>query len=550
MPQIIEVPGHGQVEFPDGMSDEDIVAAIQKNSAPAAPAAPAERPASAGDIALGSIPGRMALGASQIITGPLQLGANIGDKISEAIGNEPVVGKAINATLSALEESKRRGMKARGTEGYDFAGLAGNILSGGVAMKGITPAVTTMKRIAQGAGVGAGFGAATPVTDGGDNFFAEKGAQTATGAVIGTALPATTALTKGAYNFVKDVKDLFTEQGAKNIATRFTREIIGDGDLQPVVDKLRNVKQLVPGSEPTAAEAVVGLPGGSPVAASQATTFKTAGGVSADAGRRLLDQEAARTAASKALDAQTGPMRQAALDAANVKGVDANTVVNRITYLQNQPGKRASTIVQKVLENVKTKLDDLSFAQGGKIDANDLYTIRKEIGTVIKTYSKETANWDKKLSAGLQADVQHAIDDAIEKAGGTGWKVYLARYAQGRGAIDADIERSKEALKPLQRTILSGGQNVTSDVTAHIPQLLSRPAMIVNAVLRYMGANVEPRVDAIMAQRFLTPSLLADAIEKSPQSTRQRIIQEFWQQYGRAVTTGAPVEAAAKAEGQ
>ena len=31
MPQIIEVPGHGQVEFPDGMSDEQISSAIKKN---------------------------------------------------------------------------------------------------------------------------------------------------------------------------------------------------------------------------------------------------------------------------------------------------------------------------------------------------------------------------------------------------------------------------------------------------------------------------------------------------------------------------------------
>lgn len=32
MAQIIEVPGHGQVEFPDGMSDDQIVAAIKRNS--------------------------------------------------------------------------------------------------------------------------------------------------------------------------------------------------------------------------------------------------------------------------------------------------------------------------------------------------------------------------------------------------------------------------------------------------------------------------------------------------------------------------------------
>jgi hypothetical protein len=43
MPQLIEVPGMGQVEFPDDMSDEDIVSAIKANSSPA-PAAPTAAP--------------------------------------------------------------------------------------------------------------------------------------------------------------------------------------------------------------------------------------------------------------------------------------------------------------------------------------------------------------------------------------------------------------------------------------------------------------------------------------------------------------------------
>ncbi len=42
MVQIVEVPGHGEVEFPDGMSDADIAAVIKKQGAPAAgnPATP------------------------------------------------------------------------------------------------------------------------------------------------------------------------------------------------------------------------------------------------------------------------------------------------------------------------------------------------------------------------------------------------------------------------------------------------------------------------------------------------------------------------------
>jgi hypothetical protein len=40
MPQVVEVPGFGDVEFPDDMTDDQIASAIQKNMAPKAPAVP------------------------------------------------------------------------------------------------------------------------------------------------------------------------------------------------------------------------------------------------------------------------------------------------------------------------------------------------------------------------------------------------------------------------------------------------------------------------------------------------------------------------------
>lgn len=43
MGKIIDVPGHGQVDFPDSMNDDDIVAAIRKLPGVSAPAAPAEQ---------------------------------------------------------------------------------------------------------------------------------------------------------------------------------------------------------------------------------------------------------------------------------------------------------------------------------------------------------------------------------------------------------------------------------------------------------------------------------------------------------------------------
>lgn len=45
MPQTIEVPGYGDVEFPDGMSDDQISAAIQQNMKPQSPATASAPPA-------------------------------------------------------------------------------------------------------------------------------------------------------------------------------------------------------------------------------------------------------------------------------------------------------------------------------------------------------------------------------------------------------------------------------------------------------------------------------------------------------------------------
>lgn len=66
--QIIEVPGHGQVEFPAGMADADIVSAIKKMSAPVAPSAP-QKQFGAADALAG--PDIMAAAASGGIATPL-----------------------------------------------------------------------------------------------------------------------------------------------------------------------------------------------------------------------------------------------------------------------------------------------------------------------------------------------------------------------------------------------------------------------------------------------------------------------------------------------
>jgi hypothetical protein len=104
--------------------------------------------------------------------------------------------------------------------------------------------------------------------------------------------------------------------------------------------------------------------------------------------------------------------------------------------IKTPPGIRASDVVQKTLAGLDTKLRELAKDNGGFIHPEDLYTVRKELGSYISIAAKDTANWDKRLSGKLQNSLQDAFDEAIEKAGGAGWKDYLTAYSAGMQGID------------------------------------------------------------------------------------------------------------------
>jgi hypothetical protein len=103
-----------------------------------------------------------------------------------------------------------------------------------------------------------------------------------------------------------------------------------------------------------------------------------------------------------------------------------------------QPGLRASSNVAKILATIKDDIANLTEKGGGVIDAHDLYTLRKEgINERIMQIMGQT---DPKISAkvtrSVLQEVRPLIDDAIEKAGGTGWRDYLKTYATNMQAID------------------------------------------------------------------------------------------------------------------
>lgn len=495
-------------------------------------AAPPTNGADAADVLAASVPGRTLLGAASPALGITQLAAHL-------IGKP----KEIDAWINRLEEMK----KAGGAEGMDIAGTVGSMAVpagvGGKILKGGNLLVKSGKGAAAGGVVGLTQPAVGEEAQG--DFADTKGKQTAVGAAVGGALPpiGTVLAPIG-----RALRSIF--QSGEAGASRLLATLVGD-KKQAVIDALEKSKSAVPGEKLTAGQAAVPaqspefsamqaisssrepgkyLTGGIEGANEQARKdlIATTGG-SAD---KIAGLEAERTAATR-------PLRETALDNANLSSTKSAELTNRLTkqqeavvnalqdkgrfqttaaeqsnlasggrstagnvspsaypvegqpripprYTENAarvpeaqaaavetagieanrkaqagltkyqldslaahgqypldskpllasldatltaPGNRASDMLQKTLGNVREKIASLA-DENGVVNAKDLYTIRKEMGNTIANMAKETGNWDKKLAAGLQSQVQKQIDEAIEKAGGAGWKDYLKTYVE------------------------------------------------------------------------------------------------------------------------
>jgi hypothetical protein len=155
---------------------------------------------------------------------------------------------------------------------------------------------------------------------------------------------------------------------------------------------------------------------------------------------------------------------------------------------------------------------------------------------------------DKKLRPGFgEVGIDNAERGAILKLKNnlTDWlvknnsdyKVGREAHSQASKLIDDYKLRQTLAAKPLQPTSLGGGISIAEETRPHMPNLLSRPAMLANWAMRKAGGGVEPKVDKILADMMLNPSKFADEMSKLPQQTRIDI--EKWLRTSNALTAGA-----------
>jgi len=160
-------------------------------------------------------------------------------------------------------------------------------------------------------------------------------------------------------------------------------------------------------------------------------------------------EEVAQQAANASLDfGQAAVFKQAAADSLAAHGLrplEIAPVVNRIKAIANNPQYAGNDIVAATTKQLAADMEQWS--KNGVIDAHALDALRVNSvnATVQKLYPTLEATAQKRLASKVISEVKPAIIDAIEKAGGTGYKDYLEAYSKGSQVV-AQQKLSAQAL--------------------------------------------------------------------------------------------------------
>lgn len=208
------------------------------------------------------------------------------------------------------------------------------------------------------------------------------------------------------------------------------RRLIDLGDVAAAAARLREIKAGIPaGSTGAPARTQAGF------SDQWAATFTYPGKLA------QMSDEWASQAANASLDLGQGArFAQSAADAlrsVGIKPLEGAPLVQSLTGVSRNPELAGNDLVLGALKNVA---DDITkwTNSGGIIDAKALDAIRKNsVNAAIQQLRPGAdATTQRNLAASVLTKVRPAIDDAIEQAGGTGYREYLARYAEGMQAIN------------------------------------------------------------------------------------------------------------------
>jgi hypothetical protein len=176
--------------------------------------------------------------------------------------------KGATQLVSDVEKATQEGRARVGSTGFDPYQLLGNVVSPVNRLVGATQAPLAgqglMANIARSGSTGAALSALQPVNAPVEQFAEQKLTQMATGFVLGPVVEGGVKALGGLLNTLKGL----TPSGRQEFMQKQLNELTGP-DQTKVIEALRDAKEIVTGSRPTAAQAISDIPSAIQLAAAQ-----------------------------------------------------------------------------------------------------------------------------------------------------------------------------------------------------------------------------------------------------------------------------------------
>lgn len=249
--------------------------------------------------------------------------------------------------------------------------------------------------------------------------------------------------------------------------------------------------------------------------------------------------DTAAIVATRQAELSSAEKELAALEATGAKPMRMDALQQKIANLRDKPGNYSDDVIRKTMDSLSKKVRE-SVEKFGRLDADELYKIRKNLGQDIEASYGENVKPNRKFNAMLERDIQIAFDDTIEAAGGKGWKKYLEEYSKRSQAIEADVARSDKANEVASRVTMGMYDHLGDHGGTGVSGLIGHNVWMANAAMRAAGKRLTPKVATEMTKDALDPLQLAAALERmAAKQGRGKAMQEFTNKYGKTALINA-----------
>ena len=431
MPTVYEYKGLSY-QLPDGLSKEQALDRIKTSlgEATTSVAAPAEVAQPSGPRRTGraATTGQPLINlAAGLVRGAGSIGATGMRLLFDTPEENAARREAITQGLTSLGADPNSFLFGAGKLGGEIAGTlpVGGLLGRGlmaVAPAAAVPAVTPLATALSTGGLRAGAATvpgsiaartAGGATIGGVSSLA-TGDDVATGAGVGAVLGATLGpVLSGGTKALTAFSSLFSglTQAGRQRVLREQIDTLAGPDRTRVIEELRNAKELVTGSRPTAAEAISDIPSAVELAAAQRKLASSSGTAGMFVSRTAENQaarvraineiagtEAERVALATDRGKVTGPMRETALDLSEVAGT-------RLGNIDRQVNQNFNDLAQQIKATMSPGMADFAI--------KDLRTTSREAAVALKRAQVDSLE-QSGIFPLLASDITDQLDTAIK----------------------------------------------------------------------------------------------------------------------------------------